>query len=129
MGDDIDIWRAAKVLVDLHGADAPVHAAMRIDSLSADGDTTGSAVWRRVLAGMREHLLRPESVDEFVREYHAEAAVKGGQGPQARFGSQGTTRCDVQDRPDHRGHLWSDPASDRSIAKAAADSILGANGK
>ncbi|MGE4218971.1 MAG: recombinase family protein [Alphaproteobacteria bacterium] len=27
----------------------------------------------RVLAGMREHLLRPEAIAEFVREYHAEA--------------------------------------------------------
>lgn len=56
MGDDIDIWRAAKLLVDQHGEDAPVHAAMRVDSLSADGDIDGAAVWRRVLAATQDLL-------------------------------------------------------------------------
>jgi hypothetical protein len=31
--DDHDIWRSAKALVDRHGDDASIHAAMRADEL------------------------------------------------------------------------------------------------
>ena len=35
----MDIWRAAKLLVDQHGADAPIRAAQRADELlAASGD-------------------------------------------------------------------------------------------
>ena len=35
---DLDIWRTAKLLVDQHGQDAPLHAAQRADTLLAAGD-------------------------------------------------------------------------------------------
>ena len=42
MTPDLDIYRAAKLLVDQHGADAPIEAAMRVDELlvlkAADGN-------------------------------------------------------------------------------------------
>jgi hypothetical protein len=40
---DIDIWRAAHLLVREHGEDAPVHAATRADALLARGDLAGYA--------------------------------------------------------------------------------------
>ena len=49
MVTDTDIWRTAKLLLDRHGADAPIHAAMRADALLAKGDVQGQAVWLRVL--------------------------------------------------------------------------------
>ena len=57
MIDDIDIYRAAKLLVDRHGEDAPIHAAMRADELMDAGDMDGRAVWMRIKAAV-EKLLR-----------------------------------------------------------------------
>jgi hypothetical protein len=53
---DLDIWRSAKLLVYRHGADAPVHAAMRVDELLAAGDIEGRAVWLRITAALKELL-------------------------------------------------------------------------
>ena len=43
MIEDIDIWRAAKLLVDRHGDEAPVHAAMRVDELLKHAGVIGKA--------------------------------------------------------------------------------------
>lgn len=51
--DDHDIWRSAKALIDQHGADTAIHAAMRADKLLDAGDLDGAATWRRVI------LVRP----------------------------------------------------------------------
>ncbi len=45
---DIDIWRAAKLLVDRHGAQAPLKSAKRADAMRAMGDLAGRAVWLRI---------------------------------------------------------------------------------
>ena len=47
--DDRDIWRSAKALIDQHGADTAIHAAMRADKLLDAGDLDGAATWRRVI--------------------------------------------------------------------------------
>jgi hypothetical protein len=49
-----DIFRAAKLLIDQHGEDAPLRAAQRADELLKDGDIDGSAVWGRILAAINE---------------------------------------------------------------------------
>jgi hypothetical protein len=61
MTGDIDIYRATKLLVDSHGDDAPIHAAMRADKLMDAGDMDGWAVWLRIKAAVEE-LLRTEAV-------------------------------------------------------------------
>jgi len=38
MTEDIDVYRAAALLIKKHGEDAPIHAAMRADELLAAGD-------------------------------------------------------------------------------------------
>ncbi len=57
----LDIYRAASVLIDQHGADAPIEAAMRVDAMLKAGDLDGRAEWRRILAAVEE-LLRMEPV-------------------------------------------------------------------
>ena len=52
----IDIWRSAKLLVDQHGADAPIRAAQHADKLLAAGDIEGRAAWLRILAAVEELL-------------------------------------------------------------------------
>ena len=51
---DRDIYRSANVLVKRHGADAPVHAAMRADAMLDKGDLDGYTMWRRVLRAVEE---------------------------------------------------------------------------
>ena len=56
MTSDLDVYRAAKILVDEHGRDAPIRAAQRIDDLRDRGDLDGCAVWRRILKACDELL-------------------------------------------------------------------------
>ncbi len=56
---DLDIWRSANVLVKRHGADAPIHAAIRADAMLEKGDLDGYAVWKRILRAVEE-LQRAE---------------------------------------------------------------------
>ncbi len=49
MTSDLDIYRSANVLVNQHGQDAPIEAAMRVDAMLDNGDLDGYAVWRRIL--------------------------------------------------------------------------------
>jgi hypothetical protein len=51
---DLDIYRAAKLLVDQHGEDAPLRAAERADELLETGDFEGAAIWRSILAAIEE---------------------------------------------------------------------------
>ncbi len=44
MTPDLDIYRSAKALIDHHGIDAPIEAAMRADAMLEAGDLDGLAV-------------------------------------------------------------------------------------
>jgi hypothetical protein len=50
----LDIWRAAKLLVDQHGADAPIKAAQRADEMLAAGDIEDRAARPRILPVVTE---------------------------------------------------------------------------
>ncbi len=51
---DVDVWRAAKMLIDRHGKDATVEAMKRSDALAAQGDAAGKVVWLRILEAIEE---------------------------------------------------------------------------
>jgi len=51
---DPQIFRAAKLLIDQHGDDAPLRVAERADELLEAGDMIGAATWRRILAPIEE---------------------------------------------------------------------------
>ncbi len=53
---DLDIYRTAKLLVDKHGAEAPIQAAMKADAMLDKGDMDGRAVWLRVVRAVEELL-------------------------------------------------------------------------
>ncbi len=53
---DLDIYRAANVLVKRHGPDAPIHAAMRADAMLEKSDLDGYAVWKMILKAVEELL-------------------------------------------------------------------------
>ena len=48
--DELDIYRCAKLLLDQHGRDAELHAAMRADALDAAG--AASATSARAVGAM-----------------------------------------------------------------------------
>jgi len=54
MIDDLDILRAANILVKRYGADAAIEAARRADELLEAGDMDGCAIWKRILAALGE---------------------------------------------------------------------------
>ena len=49
---DLDVYRSAKLFVDRHGDEAPIHAAMRADAMLENGDLDGAAVWRRIVTAV-----------------------------------------------------------------------------
>ena len=51
---DLDIYRSAKLLIDRHGEDAAIFAAMQADKCLEGGDLDGKAVWMRVIAAIKE---------------------------------------------------------------------------
>ena len=63
MTDEIDIYRSPKLLIDQHGADAPVFAAMQADKCLEAGDLNGKAVWMRVIRAIKELLDRQPPTD------------------------------------------------------------------
>lgn len=54
MTEEIDIWRAANLLVQRHGADAETVVAQRADELLTQGDSDGQRIWKRILAAVCE---------------------------------------------------------------------------
>jgi len=51
---DPDIFRAAKLLIDQHGADVGLPAAERADQLFEDGDVDDASVWVRILNAIED---------------------------------------------------------------------------
>jgi hypothetical protein len=54
---DLDIYRAAKLLVDQHGEDAPIRAAERADELLQGGDLGGAPADGREFRSSVTHAL------------------------------------------------------------------------
>ncbi len=60
MTSDLDIYRSANELIEQHGEDAPIHAAVRADELMETSDMDGRAVWLRVVEAIEE---RPDDAE------------------------------------------------------------------
>ena len=56
MTSDLDIYRSAKLLIDQHGEDAPIFAAMQADKCLEGGGLDGKAVWMKVIGAIKELL-------------------------------------------------------------------------
>ena len=62
MVDEIDIYRSAALLIEKHGEDAVIEAAIRADAMLDKGDLDGLQVWKAVL----------RAIEELQREYPKE---------------------------------------------------------
>ena len=64
MPEEIDIYRSAKLLIDQHGEDALIFAAMQADRCLEGGDLDGKAAWMMVIGAIKELLdQQPPSSD------------------------------------------------------------------
>jgi len=45
---DIDIWRAATLMLKRYGENALTERAARADDLATEGDHDGAAIWRHI---------------------------------------------------------------------------------
>jgi hypothetical protein len=50
----VDVWRAAHILVKQHGEDAAIIAAQRADALLAEGDIEGQRVFKAIVKAINE---------------------------------------------------------------------------
>jgi Family of unknown function (DUF6961) len=51
---EIDIWRAATLMLKRYGEKALAQSATRADELAADGDPDGADTWRRITAAVEQ---------------------------------------------------------------------------
>jgi hypothetical protein len=51
---EIDIWRAAQLMLKRYGGEALKESAARADELMAAGDGDGAATWRRITDAVRQ---------------------------------------------------------------------------
>ena len=54
MTANLDIYRAANLLIERYGEDASIHASMSADAMMEKGDLDGFAVWRLIIKAVDE---------------------------------------------------------------------------
>ena len=52
--ETIDIYRSAALLIESHGEDAVIEAAMRADAMLDKGDLDGQRVWKAIVRAIEE---------------------------------------------------------------------------
>ncbi len=63
---DRDVYASARLLIEKHGDEAPIHAAMRADAMLDKGDLDGAAVGRRIVTAINELLADAPAGDASV---------------------------------------------------------------
>ena len=61
---DLDVWRAARLLLEQQRGVAGLVAAQRADELLEAGDPAGSFVWKRIAAAIEEWQREGPNTDE-----------------------------------------------------------------
>ena len=51
---EIDIWRAANLMLKRYGENAFEESSTRADVLAADGDHDGASTWRRITVAVKQ---------------------------------------------------------------------------
>jgi len=60
MISELDIYRAANLLIDRHGANALIEAGQMIDRMLDLGDSEGRIVWRRIKRAIEALQAAPD---------------------------------------------------------------------
>ena len=67
MVSDLDIYRSARLLIERHGEDAPIEAAMNADKFLAAGDLDGAATWQRIVRATKDLLSKERPPEATVQ--------------------------------------------------------------
>jgi len=67
MIDAVDTWRAARILITQHGADAAIVASRRAEALRAEDDVEGERVFKMIRAAVHELQRSKPNVGERVK--------------------------------------------------------------
>ena len=67
MTSEIDVYRSAHALIQQHGDEAAIEAAIKADAMLDKGDLDGGAVWRRIVAAVNE-MLSTRPGDDYGRD-------------------------------------------------------------
>jgi hypothetical protein len=59
MISDLDVWRAANLLIERHGAEADIEAARLADLMLERGDGPGHLLWLRIKRAIVEWQAAP----------------------------------------------------------------------
>jgi hypothetical protein len=51
---EIEIWRAAMLMLSRYAGDAEANSFMRAEQLVAEGDHAGAAIWRRITVAIEQ---------------------------------------------------------------------------
>jgi hypothetical protein len=51
---DVDVWRAARILMKQHGKEAALVASQRADALLAEGDVEGQQVFKMIVEAIND---------------------------------------------------------------------------
>lgn len=62
--DDNAIWQAVRILIDAHGDDTAIHAAMQSELALERGCQETAAVWKRVWVAVEELQRQRPNADE-----------------------------------------------------------------
>lgn len=54
MTSPLDIYRTANLMIQQHGEEATIHAALKADEMLAQGNLDGKAVWLGVIKAIEE---------------------------------------------------------------------------
>ncbi len=65
--DDIDIYRAAKLLIDKHSDEAAIIAIKHVTKMLDDGDVDGYAVWKRIRQAVEQLESTKPGPDDLVQ--------------------------------------------------------------
>jgi hypothetical protein len=55
-----ELWACANELIRQHGADAPIHAAMKADAMLERNDDQGAKTWQLIVHRTNELLQGPQ---------------------------------------------------------------------
>ena len=61
----IDVWRAARKMIELHSIEAGWRAGLRADHLLDQGDIPGCNVWKQIVAAIKEIQRTAPAHDEY----------------------------------------------------------------
>ena len=95
MTSDLDVYRAAKLVIDQHCKDAPGIALQRAMQLLDEGDVEGAAAWRAVKLGDQRRML-------FYRFSHSRSSSRKTFGRTSKGGHATFEATMLESTPTHK---------------------------